>query len=278
MRPIPPHRDAYGQEMWHCHQGESDYEIIERDDGFIDPGTALQYFRQYPDWPSHEREAIQHVRGRVLDIGCGAGRVALYLQQQGQKVLGIDNSPLAVKVARLRGVASVRVLDIRDVGTLPGRFASIVMYGNNFGLFGGRVRARRMLAAMHRITTPDARIIAAVADPYRTKDPAHLSYHRRNRERGRMGGQLRLRVRFRQFVGPWFDYLFASPDEVREIVGGTAGGFARLSTRLGPSTPRFSRRVSSPASRPFFTRNTANLVHPFGNTVTYFAGQNSDVI
>jgi hypothetical protein len=110
---------------------------------------------------------------------------------------------------------------LRDIQTLKGPFDSIVLYGNNFGLFGGRTQALRLLAAMREITSPQATILAAAADPYRTSDPVHLAYHRRNRERGRMAGQLRLRIRYRQFRGDWFDYLFASPTEVRNIVAKT---------------------------------------------------------
>jgi 2-polyprenyl-3-methyl-5-hydroxy-6-metoxy-1,4-benzoquinol methylase len=55
------------------------------------------------------------VKGRVLDIGCGAGRHSLYLQNQGFQVLGIDNSPLAVKVAKLRGLKRVKVMSIEDI-------------------------------------------------------------------------------------------------------------------------------------------------------------------
>jgi SAM-dependent methyltransferase len=231
---ISPSRDAYGQEIWNCYSGNSTHEIVERDDGLVDLGSALPYFADYPDWPRHEREAISRVRGPALDIGCGAGRVALYLQQQGHKVLAIDNSPLAIKVARLRGVASTRVLDIRDVGRLKGPFASIVLYGNNFGLLGGSKRARRLLAAMHRITTPDAQIVAAVADPHRTTDAIHLAYLRRNRVRGRMSGQLRLRVRYQQYTGAWFDYLFASPEEVRAILASTGWQLNDTLTTPGP--------------------------------------------
>ena len=218
---VRPERDAYGQEIWNCYKGNSNYEIVEREDGLIDIGSALPYFQEFDNWPAHEREAIQHTHGTVLDVGCGAGRVALWLQQQGHKVLAIDNSPLAVKVARLRGVKAARALSIRDIQTLKGPFDSIVLYGNNFGLFGGMTRARRLLAVMHRITSPDAAIVAAAADPYKTDDPVHLAYQQRNRERGRMGGQLRLRIRYRQFRGDWFDYLFASAAEVRSIVAKT---------------------------------------------------------
>jgi SAM-dependent methyltransferase len=231
---VSPARDAYGQELWNCHQGKTTYEIVERDDGFLDPGSALPYFADYPQWPPHEREAILRARGPALDIGCGAGRVALYLQQQGHEVLAIDNSPLAIKVARARGVRSTRVVSIRDIGALRGPFATIVMYGNNFGLFGGLLRARRLLAAMHRITTPDAVILAAATDPYQTSDPVHRAYHRRNRARGRMPGQIRMRIRYRQFTGDWFDYLFASPGEIDFIAAPTRWTLSDIVPSSGP--------------------------------------------
>ena len=56
-----------------------------------------------------------------------------------------------------------------------------------------------------------------------TDDPDHLAYQRRNAERGRMPGQLRLRVRYRRAATPWFDYLIATPDEMRELA--EAGGW-----------------------------------------------------
>ena len=227
-------RDAYGQVMWNCYKGVSPYEIIERDDGFIDVGGALPYFQAFENWPQHEQEAIQLARSPVLDIGCGAGRVALYLQAKGHRVLAIDNSPMAVKVTKLRGVTSARVLSIDDIHVLTQKFGSIVLYGNNFGLLGGRTKAGRLLAAMHRITTPDALIIAAASDPYKTRDPVHLRYHQRNRDRGRMAGQIRLRIRHGQFCGPWFDYLFASQDEVRSMVEKTRWVISAIVESNGP--------------------------------------------
>jgi SAM-dependent methyltransferase len=231
---VPPEHDAYGQEIWNCYRGRTNYEIVERDDGVIDVGSAAQYFSDHRKWPPHERAAIRYALGATLDIGCGAGRVALYLQRQGHKVLAIDNSPLAVKVAKLRGVQHARVLAIQDIHALKGTFDTIVMYGNNFGLFGSRAMARRLLAVLHRITSPGATILAAVMDPYRTSDPRHLNYHRRNQQRGRMGGQLRLRIRYRDYCGNWFDYLFVSVPELRTILSKTGWRLARVVPSGGP--------------------------------------------
>ena len=87
-------------------------EIVERDDGFISPSTfgPVAYFTPLRRWPKTERQAIRIARGRVLDVGCGAGRVGLHLQERGHDVVGIDLSPLAVEVSRRRGVRDARKL------------------------------------------------------------------------------------------------------------------------------------------------------------------------
>jgi hypothetical protein len=95
------------------------------------------------------------------------------------------------------------------------------MYGVNFGLFGNRKRAIVLLKTLHRVTTPSAVIVAESNDPYKTSDPLHLAYHKRNRRRGKMSGQLRIRIRFRNYIGEWFDYLLVSKKEMREILKGT---------------------------------------------------------
>ncbi len=95
------------------------------------------------------------------------------------------------------------------------------MLGNNFGLFGSPAKLRRMLRALRRITAPGARIIAQTLDPHRTRNPAHRAYHQRNRARGRMAGQVRIRVRHLGLTGPWFDYLFVSVDELKQLLQGS---------------------------------------------------------
>lgn len=170
------------------------------------------------------------VRGRVLDIGSGPGRVALHLQARGDEVVGIDASPLAVRVARERGVRDVRVLAIEDVGPALGRFQTVVMFGNNFGLLRSRSAAPRLLRRLRRITVEGARILAGNLDVYRTDNPAHLAYQDQNRARGRMSGQIRLRVRHLQYSTPWFDYLMVSPPEMGELA---ASGGWRLERILG---------------------------------------------
>jgi SAM-dependent methyltransferase len=199
-------------------------EIVERDDGYI-AASMLNYFEPVRRWPPVERRALRWARGRVLDAGVGAGRVALELQARGRDVVGIDVSPGAVEVARRRGVRDVRLLAFEDVDESLGHFDTLVMFGNNFGLFGSPAKARRLLKKLRPLVD---RIVATSNDPYGTDDPAHLAYQARNRARGRMSGQIRLRVRYRELVGPWFEYLIVSPPEMAEIVDGTGWRTRRL--------------------------------------------------
>ncbi len=230
---LTDNQDAHGHLMYDFFKGQEVFEIVERDDGFIQALPMTLYFGEYRKWPRIEREAIRYVRGRVLDVGCGAGRHSLYLQKKRLDVLGIDVSPLAVKVSRMRGVKKARVVSFEDVSSRLGVFDTVLMMGNNFGLFQSFKKARLLLGRLRGITRKGARIVAEVRDPYKTRDPDHLAYHERNRRLGRMAGQIRLRVLYRKFATPWFDYLFVSRDEMKHILQGT-GWKARRFIGLGP--------------------------------------------
>ncbi len=217
-----PEEDAYGQEIWAHYNGEGSFELVERDDSYIDTGPETRvYFSSYEEWAPQEKKAMEFVNGRILDIGCGAGRHSLYLQEKGFDVLGIDVSPLAIKVCMLRGLKKTENISIDEVSFKSNSFDTIIMMGNNFGLFGSSIKAKRLLKRFHKMTSKSALIIADTIDPYKTKNPFHLEYQEFNRKRGRMSGQLRIRVRYKKYATKWFDYLIVSKDEMKEILRGT---------------------------------------------------------
>jgi len=241
------HEDAYGRELLDQLEGRAVYEIVERDDGYIDAHPAAGYLAEYDQWSPAEQESMTFVHGRVLDIGCGAGRHALYLQDKGHEVVAVDISPLAIEVCKRRGVRDARVMSITAIKSSLGDFTTILMMGNNFGLFANERGAKRLLRRFHRLSSRDGRIIAQARDPYRTDNEFHLWYHQRNRDRGRMGGELRIRVRYQKYMSRWFDYLFVSPTEMREIVDGTGW---RVETLLGQEDPFYTAVLEKDRPRP----------------------------
>ena len=221
--------DAFGELLLAHHAGEQAYEVYERDDGFLDViGDASAYFSPYSQWRDIQQQAMAQAAGRVLDVGVGAGRFALHLQAQGHPVVGIDVSPGALEVCRQRGVTDVRLLPFHQIDGSLGVFDTILMMGNNFGLFATPQRARWMLRRLKGLTSPDARIVAESRDVYNTDSPEHLAYHRRNQARGKLAGELRIRCRFRQYTGDWMPYLMVSQAEMAQIVEETGWHIAEI--------------------------------------------------
>jgi len=220
--------DALGQLLWDYFHHKDGFGITERNDGFIDPEDPKIYFYKYNQWLDVEKKAMEYVKGRrVLDVGCGTGRHALYLQNdKGFDVLGIDTSPLAIKACKLQGLKKAKVQSITQLTLNAVRknysFDTVLMLGNNFGLFESFRRARWLLRRFHKITSDNASIIAQSIDPYKkTHEHAHLRYYKINRVKGRMPGQSRMRIRYKNYKGRWFDYLFVSKREMENIVNGT---------------------------------------------------------
>jgi SAM-dependent methyltransferase len=195
------------------------------------------YLSPFADWPWAEQAALSHAHGRVVDLGCGAGRLALHLQGLGFDVVGADVSPLAVAVARRRGLRQARLATWQELSGEIASFDTVALFGNNAGIFGTPARCRAVLGRWARHMPAGATVLAESTSPYGGAAPLLDAAHRRaNRRAGRMPGQLRLRYRYGNRASPWFSWLFLSPAELRRLVGGTGW---RVETVLdeGPARP-----------------------------------------
>src|ERR1700678_1294465 len=96
--------DAFGALMAEQLKTGQAIEVVERDDGFIGATAATRYFDPPQRWIPLDVTAVDKCAGRVLDIGAGAGRAALAVQDLGLDVLALDTSPGAIRVCQRRGV------------------------------------------------------------------------------------------------------------------------------------------------------------------------------
>lgn len=222
MEPAAPHLpepgDAFGAALLaELTEGGVGF-VEEREDGFLDTSEAAPYFAGSEEWDPLDRDALDHATGHILDVGAGAGRFSLALQEAGHRPVALDVSPGAVEVCTRRGIERTFLGTVDDLaGRDPEPFDTILLMGSNLALLESAERAGPMLGALRRVGAPDVRVIGTCRDPYVTDSPDNLSYHELNRRRGRMPGQVRMRIRFGRLATDWFDYLFVSPAELETL-------------------------------------------------------------
>jgi len=116
---------------------------IEADDGRLNPAR----------YPGRQAEAVlSRARGRVLEAGCGAGRVLLHYHGQGREIVGMDF--VAGALAKVRGLSPGPPLVAADVSHMPfadASFGAVLAFGLYHNLEAGMAAAlaetRRVMAA-----------------------------------------------------------------------------------------------------------------------------------
>lgn len=127
-------------------------------------------FRSVSDMPLLERKALDMARGRVLDVGAGAGCHALALQERGLTVKAIDISPLSCEAMRMRGVRDVECrnllnLHLDSMGSAAGHgFDTILLMMNGIGLAGKASGLAPLLTQLKSLLNEGGQILADSSD------------------------------------------------------------------------------------------------------------------
>lgn len=210
----------------------SGYEVVEHDDGFVGIGAGpWLYFADFDAWRQTEREAMEHVRGRVLDVGCGAGRFMLWLHGRGHEVVGIDVSPGAIEACRQRGIADAHVMSVGRVSRRLGLFDTILLLGGNMALLGDRERAQRNLARLRRVAAPGAKLLGANRDVTTSTDGHVREIIDRNKTTRRFSGEHRSRIRYRNFTTRYFTSARMTVEELQDLLPDTGWTLSRVLDR-----------------------------------------------
>ena len=168
-------------------------------------------FRKYEDMPAIERHAMDISRGKILDVGAGAGCHALVLQQRGMDVTAIDISPLSVEAMKGRGVQ--KVLE-QDFYTLEGQFDTILLLMNGVGIVGTMERFPLLFRQLESLLAPGGQVLC---------DSSDLCYIYEDEE-GVIDltdvegyyGELTYQLQYKDIIGKPFPWVYVDAETLRE--------------------------------------------------------------
>ena len=193
------------------HQGRHDVTIVVYDDYERDEAPLAYFFRDPDQFPPLEVLALDHCRGRVLDVGAGSGCHALALQQRGLSVTAIEILPGLVEILRERGVRDARQASWMDL-EVQEPFDTVLMMMNGLGLAETLPGLDRFFRMARRLVKPDGQVLADSTDVRVRMDPEAARTGRMCRTDGRYLGELHFQLEFEGRKGPPFGQLYVDPE------------------------------------------------------------------
>lgn len=163
-------------------------------------------FRSYHEMPPLEQRALNEARGKVLDVGAGAGCHALALQERGLDVTAVDISPLSCETMKERGVANVECVNVFNQ-RFQERFDTLLLLMNGTGIAGKLSRLPQLLSRLKQLMNPGAQILI---------DSSDLRYVYEDEDGvldvdldGAYYGEVDYQMTYRNIKGKRFDWLYA---------------------------------------------------------------------
>ncbi|MBU3897195.1 MAG: class I SAM-dependent methyltransferase [Nanoarchaeota archaeon] len=188
---------------------------LELDNGIIMNDFPVKFYVDTKELRPLENKFLNKTRGRILDVGCGPGRIGLILKDRGFDVTGIDCSEHMAYVAQKRGL-DVYEMDINK--NLPqDKFDSFILYGNGFGMPGSISNIKSLLHRLHKISNSNAIIIAESNDPNHMTNKIDLDYQEANLKKNRYVGYRKWRSISGEKAGEWCTWVQTEPALLKQI-------------------------------------------------------------
>lgn len=158
-------KDLFGKAILDFQTNNSPEDLItETSISEADEMSVSYLFRSYNEMPKLEKRALQLAKGKVLDVGCGAGSHSLFLQnERNLDVTSIDISPTAIEACQLRGIRNAKVENILNLDSTE-KFDTILLLMNGTGIFGTLKKSPKYLQKLKSLLRSNGQILIDSSD------------------------------------------------------------------------------------------------------------------
>lgn len=166
------------------------------------------FFRNDQEMPDLELVALKHCKGKILDIGAGAGSHALILQAQHFDVTALEISKAACQIMKDRGVQKIINQSVYDYHGY--KYDTIIMLMNGIGLSENIEGLKKFLIHAKTLLNTDGQLLFDTSDiAYLYQDieiPANNYY-----------GEISYRYEYKAEFGEWFNWLYIDETYLEKI-------------------------------------------------------------
>ncbi len=202
-------KDIFGTAIKAFYEDNDTTDIIVHSPDFEDDSIPIEYlFRNFENMPEIEQKALKLCKGRVLDVGSGAGSHALYLQNnKNLSVKAIDTSEGAIEIAKKRGLENAICEDFFKMK--DEKFDSILLLMNGSGIIGNLNNLEHFFNHVQSMLTPGGKVIMDSSDLIYLFDDELI-------ESDKYYGELEFSLSYKGLKSDSFTWLYIAPELLME--------------------------------------------------------------
>lgn len=192
--------DIYGQALQDFYNQQPEEKLwLHNNYGEPEEMPIEVFFRGEDEMPEAELLALQMSRGKILDIGAGAGSHALVLQERNFEVTALEVSPGAAELMKKRGVKTVVQQDVFQYKYE--KFDTLLLLMNGIGLTGNLAGLDHFLQHAKQLLLPGGQLI------FDSSDIAYL-YEDLPLPQNSYYGEIQYQYEYKNKKGNWFNWLY----------------------------------------------------------------------
>lgn len=181
--------------------------LLESSLGSTDEMPVDIFFREEDEMPDLELCALEVCRGKILDIGAGAGCHSLVLQERGKQVEALEISKVFIEILLLQGVENIYHDDIYDFTS--SKFDTLLVLMNGVGLAGTLDNFPVFLSQLKKIIQPNGQLLIDSSD-------INYAYKGISLPNNHYLGEIKYRYSYKKEIGEWFNWLYLDKNLLME--------------------------------------------------------------